>query len=146
MTKISGRTTFYKKIFPALWFGFLTFFLVMVAIRGDSTPMGVLVPVGMMVFGFFLFRKVVWDLIDEVYDAGDHLIFKNNGLEQRVSLRDIVHIDHQHNNSPERITVHCRHEGTIGKELVFCPPAGFGFKKSSIVPELMERVDRAKRS
>jgi hypothetical protein len=145
MTKISGWTTFYKKIFPVIMFGFVLVILLMGAVSGVSGPEYYLVPIGMCVFIYFLLRRMIWDLVDEVYDAGDYLVFKNDGREQRVQLEEITEIDYQNITSPERVTVHCRNEGTLGNKLVFClPPRLFKLRKSSVVTELIERVERAR--
>jgi hypothetical protein len=56
MTKISsGNTRFYKKIFPVMWFGILTVFLIATVSTGalEESTMLLLVPLAMGVFGFF---------------------------------------------------------------------------------------------
>ncbi len=99
----------------------------------------------MAVFGFALFRKMVWDLADEVYDRGDALIFRKSGKEQQVNLSEIINIDYTHMSSPERVVIHVRTEGPIGKELAFNLPMRFNpFSKDPLVRELIERVDNAK--
>ena len=145
MKKISGNTFYFKKLFPALWFGFLAFFLISSIISGVESPMFFVVPIVMSVMGFFLFKKLVWDLADEVYDKGDELLFKKGSKEQRVKLKDIINIDYTHMNSPERVVVHIRTAGRIGKELAFSLPIRFNpFSKNPLIRELIERVDRAK--
>jgi len=147
MTKISGSTFYFKKLFPAIWFGFLAFFLVAaVPAAGGEAPFFVIVPVAMAIFGYFLFKKLVWDLADEVYDAGDRLIFRKGGREQVVRLEEITNIDYAQFHSPERITIHVRSPGALGKELVFNPPLrGNPFSKCPLVSDLIERVDKARR-
>ena len=145
MKKISGNTTYFKKIFPIFWFGFLAFFLVSGILTGIESPMFIIVPFVMSVMGYFLFKKLVWDLADEVYDKGDELLFRKGNKEQRVKLKDIINIDYSHMNSPERVVVHVRTSGKIGNELAFSLPVRFNpFSKSPLVRELIERVDQAK--
>lgn len=145
MKKISGNTFYFKRLFPALWFGFLAFFLISSTIEGFESPMFLIMPVVMSIFGFFLFKKRVWNLVDEVHDKGDELIFRKGSKEQRVKLNDIINIDCTHINSPVRVVVHTRTAGKIGKELAFRLPVRFNqFSKNPIVRELIERVDRAK--
>ncbi len=112
----------------------------------ESSPIFIVAPLIIMaVFGYFLFKKMVWDLADDVFDKGNELIFRKGGKEQRVSLRDIINIDYAHMSSPERVVVHVRTEGSIGKELAFNLPVRFNpFAKNPLVQELIERVDRAK--
>jgi len=145
MKKISGNTFYFKKVFPVFWFGFLAFFLISSLMSGVESPMFLIVPIIMGAFGFVLFKKIVWDLVDEVYDEGDELLFKKGRNEQRVKLKDIINIDYTHMNSPERVVVHTRSSGKIGKELAFSLPVRFNpFSKNPLVRELIERVDKAK--
>src|SRR5262245_38022862 len=147
MTKISGSTFYFKKVFPAIWFGFLAFFLVTaVPAAGGEAPLFLIVPVVMAIFGYVLFKKLVWDLADEVLDAGDRLVFRKGGQEQVVRLEDVINISHTPLHSPERITLHLRTPGPLGKELVFNPPLRKNpFSKCPLFYELMERVDKARR-
>jgi hypothetical protein len=48
----------------------------------------------MAVFGFALFKKMIWDLADEVYDEGYSLLSLKSGKEQRVLLKDIININY----------------------------------------------------
>jgi hypothetical protein len=149
MKKISGSTFYFKKIFPTVWFGFLAFFFVVSFTSGaaGASVMFLVVPVIMAVFGYFFFQKMAWDLADEVYDYGDFLEFRRGQKTQRVSLNEIINIDYSHRSSPERVVIHARQAGAIGKELAFCPPLRFHlFSKSPLINELIERVDAARKT
>ncbi len=147
MKKISGSTFYFKKVFPSIWFGFLVFFLFVSLASGaaEESIMFLAVPVLMAVFGFFFFKKLLWDLADEVYDEGESLLFRRGGKEQRVQLQDIINISYSQMNSPKRVVLQVRTEGAIGKELAFNPPTRSNpFSKNPIITELIERVDRAR--
>ena len=99
----------------------------------------------MMLFGYILFRKIAWDLVDEVIDEGSSLYFRKGTKEQRVNLEDIINISHAAMNSPDRVTIHSRTSGEIGEELAFSLPMRLNpFAKNPLVKELIERVDRAR--
>ena len=107
--------------------------------------MFLVMPLFMAAFGFVLFKKMVWDLADAVYDYQDYLLFRKGNIEQKVFLKDIVNINFTHMSAPERVVVQVRNEGPIGKELAFSLPHRFKFfSKSPLVQELILRVDRAK--
>jgi len=149
MKKISGSTFYFKKLFPSVWFGFLAVFIISAASSGamNESFMFMVVPTFMAIFGFIFFKKVLWDLADEVYDQGESLLFRKGGKEQKIYLKDIINISHAQMQSPERVVVQFRSEGAIGKELVFNLPMRFNlFSKSPIVSDLIDRVDRAKRT
>lgn len=99
----------------------------------------------MAVFGYVIFKKMIWDLADEVYDEGISLLFIRDRKRHRVYLREIMNISYSQMQSPERITIHLRTESPFGKEIAFIPPMRLNpFSKSPVFSELIERVDRAK--
>lgn len=107
----------------------------------EQSIMFFIVPVIMAVGGFLMFKKMVWDLADEVYDEGDYLLFLKSGVEQRIQLKDIINISYSNMANPERIEVSTRSMGV----LVFCPPMRLNpFSKSPIAVDLINRVDRAR--
>ena len=147
MKKISGSTFYFKKFFPSLWFGFLAFFLITSLTSGatNESMMFLIAPIFMAIFGFLFFKKLLWDLADEVYDEGESLLFRKNGKEQRVMLKDIINISYAQMSSPERVVLQVRSEGAIGKELAFNPPLRFNpFSKNPLITNLIGRVDRAR--
>ena len=152
MKRISSRWTyFYKRVFPIIWFGFLAFFaLTSGAFTGKSEHfdfMFIVVPVGMMIFGYLLFKKFLFDLVDEAWDAGDYLVFKNKGLEEMVRLENITNVSASKFINPPRVTLTLRTPSRLGKEITFSPPTPFTlnpFWKSPIVDELIQRVNRAR--
>ena len=146
MTKISGSTVYFKRVFPAVWFGFLAFFILIGLISDSGGILKFGVPIFMGIFGYFLFKKLVWDLADEVYDCGNQLIFRKGNLEQTVALTEIINVNHSDMSSPERITLTVRNEGKLGTELTFTPPIRFNpFSKSELVSELIRRIDEARK-
>ena len=107
--------------------------------------MSVVMPVFMAIFGFFFFRKFIWDLADEVYDEGEFLVFRKGNKEQIVELKDVINISYAQMSSPERVVLQVRSEGAIGKQLAFNAPMRFNpFLSNSMIIELIERVDRAR--
>lgn len=83
-------------------------------------------------------------LADEVYDAGDHLVFRRGATEHLVYFVDVMNVESQM-GSPMRITLNLRKPGPLGDEVVFSPPMQLGWKKPEIVAELIRRVDEARR-
>ena len=150
MKKLSSKTTFiYKKLFPLFWFGFLIIFLsvgLLANIRGNGPGiMFIVVPIGMMIFGYFLMKKLVWDLIDEVYDEGTALLFRNKGTEFRVNLKDIKNVSYTTMVNPPRVTLSLRYQTELGDELSFSPPSNWiPFKKNKDIVLLIDRIDKAR--
>lgn len=150
MTQISSKSTFfYKKVFPVLWFGFLAIFIVTTLLSGavEKDFMFLVVPCAMAVFGFFLFRKLVWNLADEVYDGGDFLVVRFRSEEENVALSNIMNVSASTNMNPPRITLRLVQPGKFGSELAFSPTKSFTlnpFAKSEVAEDLMVRVDKAR--
>src|SRR6266496_2721019 len=94
MTRISSKLTiWYKRGFPIFWFGFLAFFVASTLLSGsiEKDLTFLIVPCTMGIFGFFVMKRLLWDLVDEVYDYHDFLLIRNHGEEERVALSN--HID-----------------------------------------------------
>ena len=150
MKELTSKSTFfYKRIFPVIWFGFLGFFvLTSLFASGKENGPGIMfsvMPIFMAVFGYFIMKKLVFDLIDEVYDEGSTLLFKNKGKEVRVNLKDIKNVSYSAMMSPPRVTLSIRYKTELGDELSFSPPMSFiPFKKNSDIEKLIDRIDRAR--
>jgi len=147
--RISSRNTFFaKKVLPVVWFGFLMLF-VLIALTGSGQRFlpFLLVPAGMAVFGFFLMKNLVWDLVDEVYDCGDYLLIRNRGKKDEVALSNIMNVSASLLLNPPRITLRLINPGTFGREIAFSPVREFTlnpFAKNQIAEDLMVRVDQAR--
>jgi hypothetical protein len=151
--RISSRNTrFYKRIFPVLWFGAVAAFLAVgVGTMRAAHPVPAeffIAPVFMSVIGWFVMRRMVFDLADEVYDEGDALRVRNGGDEERIALADIVNVSYAGMTNPQRITLTLRNPGRFGREVTFSPPQSFLgplFRANPLVTELIDRVDAARR-
>jgi hypothetical protein len=95
MQPISSKMTFfYKRIFPIRWFSFLAVFF---AVGSFSGPRGgqaaptpfLIVPIALATFGYWIMKKLIFNLVDEVLDAGDALIVRGGGQEERIAFSDI---------------------------------------------------------
>lgn len=152
MQQISSRNTFiFKRIFPLLWFGFLALFIGLILFTKDSEggpPLFVLaVPVLMGLFGWFMMKKMVWDLADKVLDAGDSLVIRFGNEQEQIPLSNIINVSYSYMMSPPRVTLTLRMAGRFGDEVSFSPPQSFiPFAKSPIIVELIHRVNVARRA
>ena len=152
MTRLSSRWTFfYKRLFPVIWFGFIALFLLPMLINRhqmrEPPPAVFIVPVVMGVFGYLLFRRLLFDLVDEVWDDGEALVARNGGVEQRIPLETIINVGFSTMTRPERVTLRLREPGPLGAEVTFMPPSRFvSFGRHPVIDELIERVDRARRA
>ena len=146
MRRISSDWTFfYKRVFPALWFGFLAVFVGIGVVNGQG-PFVVIVPIAMIGFGYSIMQKLVFDLVDEVCDDGDALVVKNRGQEQRIALADIKNVNYSPFISPPRVTLSLRRPTVFGEQIAFCAPVRLvPFSQSPVIADLIERVDHARR-
>ena len=146
--KISGSTFLLKKLVAAFLLIFWGSWLItpFLSSNDEFPPMlaVVLFVVGSSIW-FWTYKKTIGDLADMVYDNGDELIFRKGKKEQRVNLHDIINISFENILFLQRITVHVRFEGAIGRELVFKPPIFLiPFKQNPLIQELIDRVDRTR--
>ena len=147
MKRLTSRVTYYqKKIFPAFWFGFLGLFVCVALVTGAvNSSLGlifILVPAFMAAIGYVIMKKLVFDLIYEVYDEGETLLFRDKGKEVRVNLADIKNVSYSWMVSPPRVTLSIRYMTELGDKLSFSPPASF--IKNKDIEELIDRIDKAR--
>lgn len=108
-------------------------------------PYVCVVHIGMAILGYFIMKKLIWDLIDEVYDEGTSLLFRNRNQEVRVNLKDIKNVSYSTMTNPPRVTLSIRHKTALGDELTFSPPACWvPFKKNEDIERLIDRIDEAR--
>lgn len=102
----------------------------------------------MIGMGYLVMKMLLFDLVDEVWDDGDHLVVKNGRQEDRIKFATIMNVSYMPAR-PDRITLTLREPCRFGKEVTFSPvPRSVfvnPFSKNPIVQELIERVDRARR-
>lgn len=106
-------------------------------------------PVAMAVIGFMVMKKLVWNLVDEVYDCGEFLLIKNRGEQERVLLSNIMNVSASTMMNPPRITLRLVNPGKFGNEIAFSPTTPFSFNpfaKNPVAEGLIVRVDRARAS
>ena len=147
MKRLASRATYYqKKIFPVVWFGILGLIvcgaLITGTVKSGPSIMFVLVPASMAVIGYLVMKKLLFDLIYEVYDEGETLLFREKGKEVRVSLADIKNVSYSWMMSPPRVTLSIRYMTELGDKHSFSPPASF--IKNKDIEELIDRIDKAR--
>lgn len=101
-------------------------------------------------FRFFSKKKSVFSLADEVWAAEDHLVVKNKGSEQKILFSDIQHVQYVTATRPSRITLTFDTAGRLGKKIAFAPLVHLKllsiFENHPIATELIDKIDRARRS
>ena len=128
MVRISSRTTFfYKRIFPIAWFGLLLLILafgLVDALQWERFPRlpFLILPALMMAFGYFIMKKLVFDLVDKVMDDGDALVIINGDREARVALSDITNVSYSPLVNPARVTLSLRRPTIFGDRVTFSAP------------------------
>ena len=135
---------------PALWFGFIAIFIVTTLLGGavEKDFMFLVMPCIMAAFGFFFFKKLLWDLADEVHDGGDFLLVRYRGEEENVPLSNIMNVSASMLVNPPRISLRLVKPGKLGSEIAISPTRRFTlnpFAKSEVAENLIERVDKARR-
>jgi hypothetical protein len=151
MTRISSRSTaFFKRGFPVLWFGFIAVQVVLFIATGaaEKAPPAFLAPILLTVVGVVVMKAFLWDLVDEVYDGGDHLLVRNGGQEEAIPLGNIMNVSATMFVNPPRISLRLATPSRFGDEVVFSPAVGVRlnpFKRLPLIDDLIVRVDRARR-
>lgn len=152
--RISSRNTFFlKRIFPLLFFGVLALAVVVPVLfgRGSSHPFPYSVlamPIVMGIIFFAVFKRLVFDLADEVIDEGEALRVRFGQEEERIQLADVMNVSYAGLSNPRRVTLTLRQPGRFGREVTFSPQltlADSFARPPALVRDLIERVDAARR-
>jgi len=151
MRRISSKWTFfYKRISPVIFFGFLVVFIgiaLLANLRSNSALDNIpfLIVAIVMTVVFFISKKLIFDLVDEVWEDGETLVVRNSGQEQRIALADIKNVNYSPLISPPRVTLSLRRPTVFGDEVTFCAPVRMvPLAPSPVINDLIERVDRAR--
>jgi hypothetical protein len=150
MQQISSRSLYlYKRVFPAFWFGILALILLGPLLGNAPRPPipFFLGPLVMGVFGYVLMKKLVWDLADQVFDCGDHLLVKHRGVEESVPLGNIMNVSASMFMRPPRVTLKLVNPGKFGSEISFSPVTPFSlnpFASNTVVNDLITRAYKAR--
>ena len=146
MKRISRTSFILKRLLPFFIIGILLLMPLIALIEGRFSILVIVIPALIIAFTLFIMRKLVWELADEVYDAGEFLLVRRGGDEQKIYFSDIVNINYQGFTSPSRISVLCRTPGAFGNEVVFSGPLSFNpLNTPKLVQDLVERADRTRR-
>lgn len=152
MKRISSRMTgFLKRGLPVLLLGLVAAVVGILALGKHATPVPWVVLVSLPVILFtivaVLLKTLVFDLADEVHDAGDHLVVRKGDITERIPLAQIINLSETVMINPPRVTLTLRKPGRLGKEIVFSPVAPMlRFGRNPLVAGLIERVDAARRA
>jgi hypothetical protein len=148
----SGWTGFYKRAFIPLWvclLGAVLLILVYAERRAPGVPVvAFVVPVLMMVLGYFLFRKLLAGFVDEVWDNGHELIVVNDGHVEHVAFANIINVSYAGLANPKRVSLSLRQPGRWGERVDFIPAVGLfwpvNLTTSPLVEDLIRRADAAR--
>lgn len=100
-----------------------------------------------MAFGYFLFRRLLFDLMDEVYDSGDALVVRNNDQEDRIALTNITNVSYSQFVNPPRVTLSLREKCRFGDQVTFSPPTYLKFDlfaPNPMIEDLIKRIEAAR--
>ena len=152
MRRISSRTTFfYKRIFPIVWFGIVALviaFGLLANVIGDQSQFVIFLvaPILMAALGYVIMKKVVFDLVDEVWDDGARLVVRDKGREDRIALSNIMNVSYSPLINPPRVTLMLRKPSIFGTEVTFSAPVRFvPFAKSPLIEDLIRRIDATRK-
>lgn len=150
MTRISSkRTIWYKRGLPILWFGVLAVSLAasFLSETMERNVVFLIIPCIVGVFGYFVMKKLIWDLADEVYVDQDSLLIKNRAEEERIALSNVMNVSATVLVNPPRITLRLVKPCKFGDEITFTPVTGFTlnpFAKNQVTEDLIVRVHNAR--
>lgn len=125
------------------WLGIIFIILIQIWFKNQLTPLVLLIAFCMMLLGYFIMKKTLWDLADEVRDYGNFLLVSKGGIEEKIMLSNILTMTESASLNPSRITLVLARRGVLGKQIAFAPIRPFSWNplaKSRIGRDLAERI------
>lgn len=144
------KTVFNKRVFPVFWYGGLLLFLGLV-IYGrmwSETPLLVIIPVFMMIFGAVWLKSSVFLMVDSVFDCGDYLLVKKGKISTRIEINEIAYVDEHILSYPHTVTLKLKNPSQLGCDIVFCPSFDTSlnpFDELAVTKSLSKRVNAWRR-
>lgn len=139
--RISGRSWTRLLVSAATLFGALS----LVTMLGFGGMPGTLVLASVAVLLLLIEKATHSAVVDEVLDEGDHLVFRDGDIAQRIRLRDIEGVRLVLWNRPGRVVVHTTVDGPLGREIAFMPPLAMNpLNVGAIADELNRRARTAR--
>ena len=145
-------TSFYKRWFPAIWFGLPTTILLGHLSRivwvGQITLEDLGLLGGCCLFlavGLPIFRRLAFCLADEVVDEGEFLAVRSGRHLERVPLGSIAGVLDGPSVKPFQITLNLDQPCRLGQKITFIPRYRFAWNGlHPLVDELRIRVEAAR--
>jgi hypothetical protein len=110
--------------------------------KGQSPLPFMIVPLVMFGMMYWMFRRFLLDLVDEVRDMGDALLVRKKDIEETIKLSNIVNVQDMTGANWPRVTLTLREPCRLGREVSFSPVGSRGFGKlSSVAIDLIARID-----
>lgn len=147
----SGSMNVGKIVFPVFWFGILAVIFVSSLLgknaKGSHDPIAIVFPLMMAAFGYFIMKKTMWGLADEVVDAGDSLIVRFGHDQEQIPLSNIINVGYAPMVNPSRITLTLRAPCRFGQEISFYSRQTMRlFAPNPVITELIQRIDAARQA
>jgi hypothetical protein len=145
MRPVSSKITFfYKRLLPIVrLFGILLFLLIAyLDLSGIDPSIKIIMIVAMLIMLFIFWFKVSGDLADEVLDAGNALVVRRGGQEERIELSDIKKIKYDPWMQLPVVTMSLRRDTAFGNRVTFFAP--LSFRGSPVIHDLVERIEAAR--
>ena len=119
LKRISTPYTFSMKVFPYVFYGFLAVFMGLMWMGGvfGRRPMFLVVPVAMSVVGYFFMKVAYGELVDDVFDCGEHLLVRKGDVEVRIPLAEIINVNFEVNQKPARLRLTLAKPCRLGNEV-----------------------------
>jgi hypothetical protein len=148
MRQISSKATFFvKRIYPIIFVAAVILFFafpLMFVERARIPSLWPLLPTMVLVLlvGYWAMKKLLFDLVDAVFEDGNALVVKSDGREERVSVSDIAAAGYTSVFNPMRVTLSLRRPTSFGTEIAFLAPAGvLPFVKSADIRALIKKIE-----
>jgi hypothetical protein len=146
----SGSLALGKVVFPVIWFGILAIVFLIALFgkdaHGNHSPVAIVSPLFMAAVGYFIMKKTMWGLADEVLDAGDSLIVRRGSEQEQIPLENIINVGYLSMTEGSRVILTLRTPSRFGSEISFYAQQKFLHAQNPVIAELIQRIDAARQA
>jgi len=148
--RLSSGTLFYKKVIPWLWAAGMAMVVAIMGWRlaaGAPSPLEPWPYLAVCAVALTITKVAASGMVDEVIDAGSHLVVRVGKDEQRVALAEIDAVKESlYLRQPHRIELVLSSPGKFGRTITFVPSGflPFPFMRTELFHELKRRVAAAR--
>ena len=125
-----------------IWFSIFLLGFFKLIFNVPSIPLeGMIALIIIISFSLIVFKKIRWNLVDQVDDCENYLVIKNWRREIKVNLNEIRDIYYE--NGINQAQIHFNVTNSLGDKISYLPKTRFSFMQFAEIEAIKKRISNA---